>query len=122
MRTVDEVSAQRAVDRYVEAGYLNDERYCERLVEYLFETKKYSPANVRQECFKRGIDREIIDRVMSEYDVDTVSNIVDLLNTKYRSKLLQEDGFKKVIASLQRKGFRYSDIKSAFYRLEDYDE
>lgn len=122
LRTVDEVSAQRAVDRYVEAGYLNDERYCERLVEYLFETKKYSPANVRQECFKRGIDREIIDRVMSEYDVDTVSSIVDLLNTKYRSKLLQGDGFKKVIASLQRKGFRYSDIKSAFYRLEDYDE
>lgn len=122
LRSVDEVSAQKAIDRYIEAGYLDDERYCERLVEYLFETKKYSSANVRQECFKRGIDREITDRVMSEYDVDNVSNIVELLNTKYRSKILQEDGVRKVIASLQRKGFRYSDIKSAFYRLEDYDK
>lgn len=122
LRTVDEKSAQKAIDRYIEAGYLDDEKYCERLVEYLFETKKYSLNQVKQECYKRGISRDISDRILSEYDVDSVSVILELLRTKYRSKLLQENGLEKVIAALQRKGFYYSDIKSALYRLEDYDE
>lgn len=122
LRTVDEASAQMAIDRYMEAGYLDDERYCENLVEYLFQTKKYSLSRVKSECFKRGIDRDISEKVIAAYDVDAVAVILDLLETKYASKLIQEDGVKKVVASLQRKGFYYSDIKSALYRLADNDE
>lgn len=122
LRSVDEISAQKAIDRYIEAGYLDDERYCENLVEYLFNVKKFSLSHVKQECFKRGIDREITDNVLSGYDIDSVSTIIDLINNKYKTKLLQENGYQKVVAALQRKGFYYSDIKSAFYRIEDYDE
>ena len=122
LRTVDEVSAQKAIERYIEAGYLDDEKYCERLIEYLFEVKKFSVSNVKQECFKRGIDREIVDEKLSEYDIDSVSTIVELINGKYATKLEKENGKEKVIAALQRKGFYYSDIKSAFYRIENYDE
>ena len=122
LRTVDEASAQKAIERYIEAGYLDDEKYCERLIEYLFEVKKFSVSNVKQECFKRGIDREIVDEKLSEYDIDSVSTIVELINGKYATKLEKENGKEKVIAALQRKGFYYSDIKSAFYRIENYDE
>ena len=41
-RTVDSKSAQKAIDRYIEAGYLDDERFCRSLVEYLINNKKYS--------------------------------------------------------------------------------
>ena len=122
LRTVDEASAQKAIERYIEAGYLDDEKYCERLIEYLFEVKKFSVSNVKQECFKRGIDREIVDEKLSEYDIDSVSTIVELINGKYATKLEKENGKEKVKAALQRKGFYYSDIKSAFYRIENYDE
>lgn len=122
LRTVDEVSAQKAIERYIEAGYLDDEKYCKRLIEYLFEVKKFSVSNVKQECFKRGIDREIVDEKLNEYDIDSVSTIVELINGKYSTKLEKENGKEKVIAALQRKGFYYSDIKSAFYRIENYDE
>lgn len=122
LRTVDEASAQKAIERYIEAGYLDDEKYCKRLIEYLFEVKKFSVSNVKQECFKRGIDREIVDEKLSEYDIDSVSTIVELINGKYATKLEKENGKEKVIAALQRKGFYYSDIKSAFYRIENYDE
>lgn len=121
LRTVDEFSADKAINRYIDAGYLDDERYCEVLVKYLFETKKYSVNHVKQECFKRGIDRDIVSRYIEDYDVDSVETIVELLNSKYLTKLTKENGKAKVIASLQRKGFRYSDIKSAFYRLEEYE-
>ncbi len=122
LRTVDEASAQKAIERYIEAGYLDDEKYCERLIEYLFEVKKFSVSNVKQECFKRGIDREIVDEKLSEYDIDSVSTIVELINGKYATKLEKDNGKEKVIVALQRKGFYYSDIKSAFYRIENYDE
>ena len=121
-KCADEVSAQKAVDRYIEAGYLDDEKYCQRLIEYLLEVKKFSTANIKQECFKRGINREIVDEKLSIIEIDNVSTIIKLIKSKYATKLNQENGKEKVIAALQRKGFYYSDIKSAFYRIEEYDE
>lgn len=122
LKSIDEVSAQKAVDRYVEAGYLNDEKYCQMLIEYLLNVKKFSLSNIKQECFKRGIDRQIVDDKLSDFEIDNVSTIIELIKSKYASKLNQENGKEKVIAALQRKGFYYSDIKSAFYRIEEYDE
>ncbi len=122
LKSVDEVSAQKAVDRYIEAGYLDDEKYCQRLIEYLLNVKKFSLSNIKQECFKRGIDREIVDDKLSNFEIDNVSTVIELIESKYATKLRQENGKEKVIAALQRKGFYYSDIKSAFYRIEEYDE
>ena len=122
LKSVDEVSAQKAVDRYIEAGYLNDEKYCQMLIEYLLRVKRFSLSNIKKECFKRGIDREIVEDKLSDFEIDNVSTVIELIKTKYASKLNQENGKEKVIAALQRKGFYYSDIKSAFYRIEEYDE
>lgn len=117
-RTVDSKSAQKAIDRYIEAGYLDDERFCRSLVEYLINNKKYSENHIRQECYKRGISSDIINNVLEDFYIDNVDTIVELIQSKYLSKLQQENGTQKVIAALMRKGFSYSDIKSAFYRLE----
>lgn len=119
LRTVDEVSAQKAIDRYLEAGYLDDEHFCESLVDYLYNVKKYSINHIRQECYKRGVDGDIIRQVLDSIEVDNTETILALIEKKYSSKLEQENGREKVIAALQRKGFSYSDIKSAFYRLEE---
>lgn len=119
LRNVDEISAQRAIDRYLEAGYLDDEHFCESLVDYLYNVKKYSTNHVKQECYKRGVDSDIIRRVLDSFEVDNTDTIVELIEKKYSSKLEKENGREKVIAALQRKGFSYSDIKSAFYRLEE---
>lgn len=118
LRTVDENSADKAIKRYLEAGYLDDEHFCESLVEYLYNVKKYSTNHVKQECYKRGVDSDIINRVLENFNVDNTNTIIDLIEKKYLSKLEQENGKEKVIAALQRKGFSYSDIKSAFYRME----
>lgn len=119
LRTVDEISAQKAIDRYLEAGYLDDEHFCESLVDYLYNVKKYSTNHIRQECYKRGVDGDIIRRVIENIEIDNTDTIIELIHKKYSSKLEQENGKEKVIAALQRKGFSYSDIKSAFYRLEE---
>ena len=119
LRTVDEVSADKAINRYLEAGYLDDEHFCASLVDYLYTVKKYSTNHIKQECYKRGVAGDIISAALEDYEFDNVDNIVSLVEAKYTSKLEQENGKQKVIQALQRKGFSYSDIKSAFYRLEN---
>jgi len=73
---------------------------------------------IKQEMFKRGVPSEIISEVLSETEIDNVSSITELIMGKYRNKLNAENGKEKVIAALMRKGFSYSDIKSAFEDLE----
>lgn len=119
LRTVDENNAQRAIDRMIELGYLDDEKYAEKLLEYLIENKRMSKAHIKQEMFKRGVPNEIISSLLEYAEIDNVSSICDLIQTKYRNKLNAENGKEKVIASLMRKGFSYSDIKSAFNELEN---
>lgn len=123
LRTVDEKNADKAIKKMLELGYLDDEKYARNLVKYLAQTRNMSQNHIKQEMFKRGIPNEIIILVMEDYEFDNVSCVVDLILTKYRNKLNNEDGNKKVIASLMRKGFSYSDIKNAFYRIEneEYD-
>lgn len=123
LRTVDEKNADKAIEKMLEYGYLDDEKYARNLVKYLAQTRNMSKNHIKQEMFKRGIPNEIIILVMDDYEFDNVSCVVDLILTKYRNKLNNEDGNKKVIASLMRKGFSYSDIKNAFYRIEneEYD-
>jgi len=62
LRTADSDAADKAVAQMLDAGYLDDEKYARRLVRHLIEDKKCSAYHARQECQKRGIDREIIDR------------------------------------------------------------
>lgn len=119
LRTVDENNAQRAIDRMIELGYLDDEKYAEKLLEYLIENKRMSKAHIKQEMFKRGVPNDIISSLLEYAEIDNVSSICDLIQTKYRNKLNAENGKEKAIASLMRKGFSYSDIKSAFNKLEN---
>ena len=119
MRTCDAVSAEKAVQRFVELGYLNDEEFAKELAEHLFTVKNYSAGNVRSELLKRGVDRDIVASVIADNDTDPVDSLVNIINKKYLRKLNEDGGRQKVTAALARKGFSYSDIKSAFYRIEN---
>lgn len=123
LRTVDEENADRAIEKMIDYGYLDDEKYAKNLVKYLSETKRMSRNHIKQEMYKRGVPNDIIAYTLEETEIDNVSAVVDLIFTKYRNKLDAQDGNKKVIAALMRKGFSYSDIREAFDRIEneEYD-
>ena len=123
LRTVDEENADRAIEKMIDYGYLDDEKYAKNLVKYLSETKRMSKNHIKQEMYKRGVPNDIIAYTLEETEIDNVSAVVDLIFTKYRNKLDAQDGNKKVIAALMRKGFSYSDIREAFDRIEneEYD-
>ena len=103
----------------IEYGYLDYEKYAINLVKYLSQTKHMSSSFIKQEMFKRGISSEIISNVLEDVEVNNIDSVVELILTKYKSKINADDGIKKVTASLMRKGFSYSDIKRAFENIEN---
>ncbi|MBQ9229471.1 MAG: regulatory protein RecX [Eubacterium sp.] len=119
LRSVDPESADAAIDRMLELGYLDDEKYAKALLHHLTENKNMSAAFIRQEMFRRGVPGEIVTALLSETEIDNVAAIEELIVKKYRTKLLAENGREKVIAALMRKGFSYSDIREAFRNLEE---
>lgn len=119
LRTVDEENAEKAILKMIDYGYLDDEKYARSLVNYLTKTKNMSYAFVKQELFKRGITGEIASYALEDIEIDNVSSIINLIQSKYASKLMNDDGEKKVITALLRKGFSYSDIRNAFERIEN---
>ena len=118
-RTVDEVSSDKAIERMLELGYLDDEHYADVLFRHLRDDKKMSKNFIKQEMYKRGLSSEIISNVIDNEEIDNASTVYDLILTKYSRKLNQEGGKDKVIAALMRKGFSYSDVKSAFNMIEN---
>lgn len=119
LRTVDEKNADRAIEKMLDYGYLDDEKYARNLVKYLSESKRMSKNFIKQEMYKRGISPDIISNTIEDAEIDNTVALVDLILTKYAKKLEADDGYKKVVASLMRKGFSYSDIKNAFNRIEN---
>lgn len=110
-------ASSNAVLRMKELGLVNDEAYARRMAEYMSETT----ASNREICEKlqsRGINRDLIRQLELSNDGET-DKIKRLLNTKYQNKLGDPEGVKKVFAALIRKGFSYSDVKSA---MKEYSE
>lgn len=119
LRTVDENSADKAIDKFMELGYLDDEKFAGEYACYLANTKNFSENHIKQELYKKGIDREMIYQVLDELEIDSQNSIIKIINKSYINKLKTDGGKEKVIAALMRKGFSYADIKSAFYEIEN---
>lgn len=118
--------SENAVAKLSEYGYVNDERYAENLANSLLERKGMNTNAVKSELIRKGISRDISDDIVESLDIDPVLRIIDLLNTKYSRKISDEKGVRRTVAALQRLGYRWSDINSAFRRLkietEDTDD
>ncbi len=101
-----------------EYGYIDDERFATSYARSLIERKGMSVRGIKSELLRKGISHEIADFVTENLDNDPILRIIDLLNTKYRCNLSDEKGIRKIVASLQRLGYRWSDINSALRQIE----
>ena len=116
LRHFDADSARYAVDKMEELRLVDDEQFARAKARYLFETKKESVKGVRAKLVRLGIDKDVVDSVLSNFDIqDQTRQICTLLQGRYSQRL---DSPQKVVASLMRKGFAFSDIRKAFEILD----
>ena len=107
-----------AVEKCRELGFIDDFDFAQRYAKELAEKKKYGESRIRQELRLKGIDKDIIESVISVIEIDYSSSIIDIIEKKYSGCLDDEKGRRRMFAGLMRLGFSYSDVKSA---LADYD-
>ena len=102
----------------VEFGLVDDRRYAERYAVRCYESN-ISKREAIQKMHIKGLSFELSKEVWEEMDTDEESQLAALIEKKYAYKLTQENGTQKVFASLIRKGFSFSAVKTA---LKKYSE
>ena len=111
-------ASERAIEKLLYFGYLNDEEYARIYARYLYETKKYDIKRISMELKLKGIDREITENVTKTLDNEPITRIIEMLSTKFSNGFKDEKTKNRFIAKLQRMGYSWNDIKSAFSEFE----
>lgn len=92
-------------------GYINDERYCRSYVKSKLSLKKWGINKIKLSLITKGIDREIIDNVLSEIDQDSYKE--ELVNLLKNKKINEDDPYKrkaKLIRYAVGKGYSLSMV------------
>lgn len=116
-----EDAAYRAICKIEELGFIDDEKYAKDLANKLFKVKKYAVKRIYYELLKRGIGNDLAEKIISGMSDSPQESIIELLNEKFRLKLSNEKDVKRTVASLQRMGYNFEDIKSALQEVCDLD-
>ena len=95
-------------------GFINDERYCRSFVKGKLNLKKWGVNKIKLSLITKGIDREIIDEVLSEIDKDSYKE--ELVNLLKNKKINEDDPYKrkaKLIRYAVGKGYSINDVMEA---------
>ena len=90
---------------YVESfGYINDEEYVRRYMEYKAGTK--SRIQIKMDLRKKGIDTEILERIFDEYEYEEDDVLEEQVQKRIRQKgSVTKENFQKYYGYFARKGF-----------------
>ena len=107
--------ADKTMESLKEYGYLNDEKYALRYIEY--KSKSKSDRAIRQDLTVKGIKSDVLDRAFDTFrqdnpDVNKVDLIYRLLTKRHYYEHEQDEKEKaKQYRFLAGKGFESGDIK-----------
>ena len=108
-----EADAESACDWLEEIGALNDAEYAAMLVRH-YGGMGYGEAKIRDELYRRGIDRELWDAALDELP-ETDDTVDRLLGAKLRGDVSPE-GLQRAQGYLLRRGYSWDDIRAATER------
>ena len=114
---VDESDRQRIVEYLRDAKFVDDERYARGLIEK--SVSKYWRTRIEQDLRRRGIDRELTERLLDEAFAEPSSAAFDALCKRQKTRALSDPKEKnRAYAYLMRRGFGHDEISAAIERFE----
>ena len=114
-RGYDEKTIKRTIEKLKEYDLINDLEFAAAWVKERLEYKPRGKRLLRQELWKKGIKKEIIDRVTGELCGEEDKSALELLERikkKYQN-LDPQVARRRMYGYLLRRGFSYETAKSA---------
>ena len=111
-------TAEKAADRMEELGVLHDGEYASVVVRH-YAAKGYGIAKIRDELYRRKIDKELWDKALEEAG-DFEKSAGKYLAQKLRGRTPDADELRRAAAALYRRGFSCDDIRSAISEYAEY--
>lgn len=99
----------RVLDRLLEKGYVDDNKFARYWVENRHQRKGISQRKLAAELMAKGIDRMVVEQLFQESertDLDELRKVIEKKSKRYTDP-------QKLKAYLSRLGFRYDDINEA---------
>ncbi len=98
-------------------GYLNEEAYAARIVEY-YTGQGYGVLKVRDEFYRRGVPRELWEPALAQAE-NPQERLDALVAGRMRGKEADRKELGKVASWLARRGFLWEEIQEAVHRYGD---
>ncbi len=122
-RTFSRETAEEAAHKMKELGFINDAEYARSFAKGLYGRKHFAFSRVRMELMRRGIGRELAEKIAREEEPDAGEAIREVIAKKYQRCLGDEKGRRRTAAALQRLGYPWNEIRSALRKFTaDEDE
>lgn len=118
-RTCSAQAAENAAEKMEELGLVDDEAFARRYANELLKRKHMSPKGISYKLREKGINRDIIETIIEEMEIDPLEEITAILQKKYPNAYDDEKIRRRAEAYLQRMGYGWQDIKSALAGEED---
>ncbi|MDQ2676094.1 MAG: recombination regulator RecX [Actinomycetota bacterium] len=117
-REVDPEEAQEAIERLIELGQLDDERYAELFEQDKRELFGWGPARIREALIEKGVSRPIAEAAAGgESADDQVERAAELLDRR-DDRLDDDSGRNRALAFLARRGYEL-EVAYAAVRLAE---
>jgi len=112
-----QISIDQAIDWAKSKHYVDDERYVDTYLRYHSDGK--SKKLMLYDLIQKGIDKELVVRMLEETEVDEESQISKELAKRGYSPEMDQKEKQKIIAALARKGYSWAAISRACRIEED---
>ena len=119
----EKVYSKRVVDYVIEKcksyGYIDDEKYAQS---YVFQNRKLKgKLKLKQELMLKGIDKQIIDSVLADYDEE--DGCLILARKKALNKDLDDPKvYAQLVRFLQYRGYDWEQIKKSIDKVREKED
>jgi len=99
----------RIIKKLAQKGLLDDQKFALWWVKQRLEFRPKGKLALKKELYKKGVDKNIIDQVLSKFDEKQI--LKKFYQKKLKKKPLLLKNKQKLIAYLKRRGFLWRSIK-----------
>lgn len=110
-----------AIQKLQKSGFLNDETYSKALLETKKRTQKKGPYAIKEDLRKKGIDKDLQEKVVSTFTYDEQKQLAKELaekTVKLNSKKTPSQIKQKIQETLIRKGYSFSIVEDVLSEIK----